>query len=143
MLVARRRHADINEIARFIAAEEVHHAGWFLKRQATQKQIVYQTEDCCVRTDGEGERNHGDDGEAWRFGQRSERVFEVRDHKDFKVVRRLSWLSHHFHSARSAITGSTRAARRAGSQHAIITAMPSTIAAEIHAIRFGAGISAH
>src|SRR5439155_15841685 len=50
---------------------------------------------------------------------------------------------HRFHSARRAITGSTRAARRAGSQHAIITAMPSTIAAEMHAIRFGAGISAH
>ncbi len=47
------------------------------------------------------------------------------------------------HSARRAITGSTRAALRAGSQHAIITAMPSTIAAQMHAIRFGAGISAH
>ena len=52
-------------------------------------------------------------------------------------------LSYRFHSARSAITGSTRDARRAGSQHAIITAMPSTIAAQMHAMRFGAGISAH
>ena len=81
MLVARRRHADIDEIARFIAAEEVHHTRRFLKRQASQEQIVYQTEDCRVRTDGERERNHGDDGEPWRFSQRPERVFEVRDHK--------------------------------------------------------------
>ena len=53
--------------------------------------------------------------------------------------------AHHFgdHSARSAMIGSTREARRAGSQHAIITAMPSTMAALMHASRFGAGISAH
>ena len=130
---------DIDQIARLIASEQVDDTRRFLERQAAQKQIVYQTEDCCVRTDGERERNHGDDGEPWRFSQRPERVFEVGDHKDLSRIR----LQVTDHSARRAITGSTRAALRAGSQHAIITAMPSTIAAQMHAIRFGAGISAH
>ena len=75
MLVARCRYADIDEIARFIASEEVHHARWLLKRQAPQEQIVDQTKDCCVRADGERKRKHSDDGEPRRFSQRPKRVF--------------------------------------------------------------------
>ena len=48
------------------------------------------------------------------------------------------------HSARSAMTGSTRAARRAGNQHARTTASSKDRGrAESQAIKFGAGISAH
>src|SRR4030095_3706249 len=105
MLVARRRHADIDEIARFIAAEEVHHARWFLERQAAQEQIVYQTEDCGIRTDGQRERNHGDNSEPWRFKQGPKRVFEVRYHKYSLYLLGNNDDGHRFHSARSAITG--------------------------------------
>jgi hypothetical protein len=64
----------------------VHNAPRFFKRKTPQEQIIDQTEDCGVRTNGEGERNHGDDGEPWRFSQRPERVFEVGDHKDLSGI---------------------------------------------------------
>jgi hypothetical protein len=60
----------------------VHNASWFLERKAPQKQIVDETEDCGVRANREREREHGDDGERWCFGERTECVFEVGDHKD-------------------------------------------------------------
>ena len=86
MLKARRGDRDIDQITRLIASEQVDDTRRLLERQAAQEQIVYQTEDCCVRTDGERERNHGDDGEPWRFSQRPERVFEVGDHKDLSEL---------------------------------------------------------
>ena len=69
---------------------------------------------------------------------RSNRVTRGARHSG-RGARAPKKLSQRFHSARRAITGSTRDALRAGSQQAIITAMPSTIAAQMHAIRLGAG----
>jgi len=47
------------------------------------------------------------------------------------------------HSARNAITGSTRPARRAGNQHAIPAARQSTIAPKNHANMLGVGRPDH
>jgi hypothetical protein len=81
MLKSRRRERDIDQIARLIASEYVDDARRFFEWQAAQKQIVYQTENRGIRTDGERQRNHSDDGEPWRFKQGPKRVFEVRYHK--------------------------------------------------------------
>jgi hypothetical protein len=65
----------------------VHHTRRLFEWQPAQEQIVYQTEDCCVRSDGERQSNHGDDSKPWRFSQRPERVFEVGNHKDSSGIR--------------------------------------------------------
>ena len=150
MLIARRGDRDIDKIARLVASEHVHDTRRFLEREPAQEKIVDQAEDRGVQPDPE---RQCDDSDAVNPGDlRSSRKANFRSFIllvakcDFG---KLSWRCSEFalqvsgHSARSAITGSTRAARRAGNQHAIITAMPSTIAAQMHAIRSGLGISAH
>jgi hypothetical protein len=72
---------DVDKVARFVTHDHVDNARRFLEGQPAQEQIVYQTEDCGVSTDGERESDHGDDGEPWRFSQRPKCVFEVGDHK--------------------------------------------------------------
>jgi hypothetical protein len=42
--------------------------------------MVYQAKDCRVRGDRQRQRNHGNDGETWRFKHRPERISEVRYH---------------------------------------------------------------
>src|SRR4029077_7499249 len=48
MLVTRRRHADVDQITRFVAAEQMENPRRFFERQAAQEQIIDQTENAGV-----------------------------------------------------------------------------------------------
>src|SRR5207248_1867006 len=76
-----------------------------------------------------------DGGKTGHFADHPESVFDVVNHIGLGL--------RNFHSARSAITGSTRDARRAGSQQAMKAAPPSTRAVKTHETTVGAGMADH
>src|SRR5205807_121185 len=67
--VSRRRDADLDQLARFVAAEEMNHTRRFLEWETPQEQIVDQTEDGRVQANPKRKREHRDEGERGRLSK--------------------------------------------------------------------------
>ena len=67
--VSRRRDADVDQLARFVAAEEMNHTRRFLEWETPQEKIVDQTEDGRVQANPKRKRQHRDEGERGRLSK--------------------------------------------------------------------------
>ena|ERR1700730_3068843 len=130
MLKTRRRNRQLEQVTLARIRIHVHQALGILERQAAQKKIVDQTEDGSVQADPQRERDN-------RNKTKRRRLPEFAKGKANVVHKQ------HRYSLRNTSTGSTRAARRAGSQHATVADTAKTIPATKPARRFGAGIAVH
>jgi hypothetical protein len=132
MLKTRCRNRQLEQVTLARIRIHVDQALGILERQAAQKEIVDQTEDGGVESDAESKRDDRDESERGRlpkFAKGKSNVVHLRFGKIYSL--RKIW------------TGSTRAARRAGSQQAMTVEAARTIAATRPARKFGVGIALH